>query len=116
MEINEIKHEHHYAIRLGRWTVTGRVDAIDPPKVIVWIEVLGYRPVPHTAVLYACKSPSYYDEQHRKRKHESFLRRQEWEKRYSKPAPCPLFPQHHEPIINRQGSRFRSGDYGITRE
>ena len=117
MDISDIKHDKHYAVRLGLWTLTGRVDAVDEvaSKVFVWTEV-GYRPVAASAILYECKSPEQYRAIIAKRRAESRMRTQAWRQAFDARPPRPTVWEHQEPIINRQGSVFTPGDYGITRE
>lgn len=119
MNIADIQPEKHYAVRFGMWTLTGRVDAIDKVKnkVVVWTEV-GWRPVAASVVLYECKSPEQYAAIMKKRRHEdrTRLRAILAANANHPPRPTPIPPRDDRPIINRQGSVFRSGDYGITRE
>ena len=129
MKSADIQADTYYAVRLGRITFTGRVDAImEPvhdwlsPRYVVFLcepDLRLWRTLPPSSILYETRPPEQMaaiaDAKHTAWR-ESFRQRVAVRKATAGVASNIERPPHHESVIRRQGTRFPAGDYGITRE
>ena len=129
MNAADIQADTYYAVRLGRITFTGRVDAImEPvhdwlsPRYVVFLcepDLRLWRTLPPSSILYETRPPEQMaaiaDAKHAMWR-EGFRERMAVRKAAAGRAADIERPPHREPIISRQGTRFPAGDFGITRE
>jgi len=118
VNIQDIQVGKYYAVRLGQWVETARVDAIHDGKPIVYV-VGHWRPLPVSAFIRESRSPEQsaaiareQASKHRKSVQDE-LASQEASR---KVAPADCRPRATQTIIHRQGTHFEAGDYGINRE
>jgi hypothetical protein len=128
MKPEDIKHDAHYAVRIGGIPFTGRVDAFQSPK-LKWLaptfvtficEWKAWKALPPSAFLYKCRPPAEFEAIQTK-KHtawkEGFQQRLATQEATGRLAPARVAQaENREAIIHRQGSVFHAGDHGITRE
>ena len=129
MKARDIQADTYYAVRVGRITFTGRVDAImEPvhnwlsPRYVVFLcepDLRLWRTLPPSSILYETRPPEQMaaiTEAKHAMWREGFRQRVAVRKATAGVASNIERPPHQESVICRQGTRFPAGDFGITRE
>ena len=125
MKAADIQADTYYAVRLGRITFTGRVDAImEPvhdwlsPRYVVFLcepDLRLWRTLPPSAILYETRPPEQMaaiaDAKHVTWR-EGYRERMAVRKAAVGVAADIERLPHQEPVVHKQGSVFHAGDFG----